>query len=362
MVKGEAMNIERLSLETQTLHAELLERLCVREAQRNIGTLDGTFTTKTINGIDYVYFLHYLPGGRRANISLGQMSPAIESLINQHREGRREFISDVIGIRELSAQIKAGSGAVVDSGTAKVVREMEAGGVFRVGGVLVGTLAFACIGNILGVIWDRTTLVTRDIDFAFERAVSIAVPNITADVPKSIKSLEMGFFPIPRLNPKHPSTSFTIRKSPLRIDLLTPRRTGQSEDPVYIPRLKAAAHPLPYLDYLFEDPVRGAVINGEATLVLIPQPIRFALHKLIVSQERDATAEAKKHKDLWQSFQLLSFFEQERLQDIEPAWKELVARGLTWQRKAVAGLNMMETRFGKLTQAENLRRITAKTK
>jgi hypothetical protein len=165
----------------------------------------------------------------------------------------------------------------------------------------------------------------------------------------------MGFFPIPRLNPKHPSTSFTIRKSPLRIDLLTPRTGSQGEDPVYISRLKAAAQPLPYLDYLFEDPVRGAVINGEATLVLIPQPIRFALHKLIVSQEREAVAEAKKHKDLWQAFQLLSFFEQERPQDIEPAWKDLVFRGPKWQRKAVAGLSMMENRFGK--SVESLRRI-----
>lgn len=353
------MNIERLSFETQTLHAELLERLCVREAQRNIGTLEGTFTVKTINGIDYAYFLHYLPGGRRANISLGRMSLGIEELIAQHREGRVDVSTDSIGIRELSAQIKAGNAAVADLGTAKIVREMEAGGVFRVGGILVGTLAFACIGNLLGVIWDRTTLATRDIDFAFERAVSIAVPNITTDVPKSIESLAMGFFPIPRLNPKHPSTSFTIRKSPLRIDLLTPQMAGQGEDPVYIPRLKAAAHPLPYLDYLFEDPVRGAVINGEATLVLIPQPIRFALHKLIVSQEREAVAEAKKHKDLWQSFQLLSYFEQERPQDIEPAWKDIVSRGHKWQHKAVAGLSMMENRFGKFAQAESLRRIAA---
>jgi hypothetical protein len=359
VVKVGLMNIERLSLETQTLHAELLERLCVREAQRNIGNLEGTFTVKTIYGIEYVYFLHYAAGGRRTNISLGRMSPAIESLIAQHREGRRDVASDIIGIRELCAQIKAGRAAVVDPATAKVVRELEAGGIFRVGGILVGTLAFACIGNLLGVIWDRTTLATRDIDLAFERTVSVAVPKVEADVPKSIESLAMGFFPLPRLNPKHPSTSFTIRKSPLRIDLLTPRTGGQGEDPVYIPRLKAAAQPLPYLDYLFEDPVRGALLNGEATLVLIPQPIRFALHKLIVSQEREAAAEAKKYKDLWQAFQLLTFFEQERPQDVEPAWKDLLSRGPNWRRRADAGLAMMQRRFGKSALAEGLQHSAA---
>lgn len=341
------MNIERLSIETQTLHAELMERLCVREAQRDIGNLEGTFTVKTISGTEYVYFLHYTAGGRRANISLGRRSPAIESLIAQHREGRSDAAMDVIGIRELSAQVKAGKVAVVDPATAKVLRELEAGGVFRVGGILVGTIAFASIGNLLGVAWDRTTLVTRDIDLAFERTVSIAIPYVTADVPKSIESLAMGFFPIPRLNPKDPSTSFTIRKSPLRIDLLTPRKSGQSEAPVFIPRLKAAAQPLPFLEYLFEDPVRGVVLNGEATLVLIPQPIRFALHKLIVSQERAPSEEAKKHKDLWQACQLLSFFEQERPQDFEPAWKDLISRGPKWRRRAEAGLAMMQKHFGR---------------
>lgn len=346
------MEIQRLSFETQTLHAELLERLCVREAQRNIGNLEGTFTTKTISGNDYVYFLHYTAGGKRSNICLGRKSPAIEKLMVQHREGRSDAISDVIGIRELCLQIKAGKAAVVDSATARVLKELEAGGVFRVGGILVGTCAFACIGNLLGVVWDRTTLATRDIDLAFERTVSIAVPHVTADVPKSIESLTMGFFPIPELNPKHPSTSFTIRKNPLRIDLLTPQRGIQSEAPVYIPRLKAAAQPLPFLDYLFEDPIRGAVLNGNATLVLLPQPIRFALHKLIVSQERAATDEAKKRKDLWQACQLLTFFAQERPLDIEPAWKDLVSRGGEWRQRAEAGLSMMHRHFGNTVMAE----------
>lgn len=73
----------------------------------------------------------------------------IESLIAQHREGRSDVATDVIGIRELGAQIKAGKAAVADQATAKVVRELEAGGVFRVGGVLVGTLAFSVRGAVI---------------------------------------------------------------------------------------------------------------------------------------------------------------------------------------------------------------------
>jgi len=68
---------------------------------------------------------------------------------------------------------------------------------------LIGTHAFGCIGNLLGVRWDGTTLGTQDVDIAASKNVSIAV--------------------------------------------------------------------------------------------LIPQPLRYGLHKLIVSQVRDVTAGAKAH-------------------------------------------------------------------
>ncbi len=335
------------SIETRTLHAELMERLAVREAQRNIGSLPGTFTTKLINGSEYVYFLHCDPGGVRRNICVGKKSPAIEQLQEQHKSGRVEENEDPIGIRELSQQLKAGRVATADHALARIIRELADGSVFNVGGVLVGTQAFACIGNLLGVAWDRTTLGTQDIDIAVEKNISIAVPNITADVPKILESLNMGFFPVPTLNRKHPSTSFSIRKSPVRVDMLTPMVRGNSE-PVMISRFNAAAFPLRFLNYLIEEPIPGAVINGDAIAVRIPQPIRYALHKLIVSQERDVTAGAKKHKDLWQAHQILEFFKLERPLDVLPAWQELVSHGSDWLKKASRGLQEMENKFGRL--------------
>jgi len=336
---------ERLSIETQTLHAELMERLSVRDAQRTISDLVGTFTTKTISGGEYLYFLHYDADGRRRNISLGRKSPGLDELVARYKEGRKEEILDPLGIRELCAQLKSGRAAIADTSTARVIRELAEGGVFHVGGVLVGTQSFACIGNLLGVVWDATTLKTRDVDIAIERNVSIAVPNITSDVPKTLESMEMGFFPIPRLNHKEPSTSFSIRRNPLRVDLITPQKT-RSDEPVFIKRLNAAAQPLKFLDYLIEDPIRGAVLNGDATIVLIPQPIRYALHKLIISQEREATAGAKRQKDLWQAFQLLEFFVAENPLEIEPSWNALVSRGPGWKKRLEAGFADMQRRFG----------------
>jgi hypothetical protein len=328
---------KRLSIETQTLHAELLERLGVVEAQRSIGNLEGTFSTKTIAGKQYLYFQHYTPGGGRRNLSLGLKSPKLDEVVLQYREGRREQATDPLRIRELCAQLKAGQIAVVPYSTARVIRELAECSVFKVGGVLVGTYAFGCIGNLLGVIWDRTTLGTQDVDIAAERIVSIAVPDVVADIPKALESLSMGFFPIPQLNPKHPSTSFSIRNNPLRVDLITPS-AGRKEEPIYIPRLKAAAQPLKYLDYLIEDAIPGVVINGGAVPVLIPQPMRFAIHKLVVSRMRPATSAAKAQKDIYQAYQILSFFHEEHSHELAEAWKDLLSLGGSFIKMANDGI------------------------
>ena len=343
------MTIE-LSIETRTLQAELMERLAVREAQRNIGNLDGSFSTKTISGREYLYFQHYTAGGGKRSICLGQKSPKLEELIRLYKTERQENSEDPIGIRELCAQLKAGRVAMAPYPVARVIRELAECSLFRVGGVLVGTHAFGCIGNLLGVRWDETTLGTQDVDIAAEQNVSIAVPGLTADIPKALESLSMGFFPVPQLNLRHHSTSFAVRKSPMRIDLLTPK-TGSSEAPVYIPRLKAAAQPLSFLGYLIEDPIPGVVINGDAIAVLVPQPLKFGLHKLIVSQLRDVTARAKSHKDLYQAYQLLTFFNRERPFELKESWRNLINRGGAWKKSAEAGLKAMEKEFGKIEVA-----------
>ncbi len=155
----------------------------------------------------------------------------------------------------------------------------------------------------------------------------------------------MGFFPIPQLNRKHPSTSFTIRKSPLRVDLLTPGHR-EDEPPVYINRLKAAAQPLKYLDYLIQDPIPGAVINGDAIPVLLPQPLKYGLHKLIVSQLRGPLASAKAHKDLYQAYQLLAWFREQYPAELRDGWQELVSHGREWRQRAEAGLKAVNRTFG----------------
>jgi hypothetical protein len=73
---------------------------------------------------------------------------------------------------------------------------------------------------------------------------------------------------------------------------------------------------LPYLDYLIEDPVKGATVNGGGVLVKVPDPARLAYHKLLTAGERSVTEHAKVEKDLLQAAQLFELPLEERSYDI----------------------------------------------
>ena len=84
---------------------------------------------------------------------------------------------------------------------------------------------------------------------------------------------------------------------------------------------------------MIEDPISAVLICGTPCLVKVPQPARFALHKLIVSQERTSTAAGKKRKDVLQAEYLLKELEEDRPGDIEIAKDDLAKRGAAWIKK-----------------------------
>jgi hypothetical protein len=310
----------RQPLEIQTLYAELLERLTAAEAGRAIGALRGSFVAKTIKGEVYLYFQTAEPGGGRRQVYVGRRDAALDRLVDRHRTGAALRAEDDQAIRRLCTVLRAGGALTTDAASARVLEALARGGVFHLGGVLVGTHAFIVLGNLLGAQWQRAALRTFDLDIAGSAAMHVAVPELRTDVPAVLAALEMGFLPVPQLNPRHPSTAFKVRGSALRVDLLTPGR-GIQRAPILIPRLHAAAQPLPYLDYLLSEPVRAAVIDGGGILVNVPAPARFALHKLLTAAERPATMQVKVDKDLDQAAQLVELLLDERPDDLHLAWE-----------------------------------------
>jgi len=328
--------MERLPLETQTLYAELLERLMAVETRRTIGRAPGSFTDKTVKGESYCYFQYSEPGGGTRQIYVGRKTPALMRVIARFEKERAEFGTDREDIQRLCAQLRADWAQMTDVASARVLRALADAGVFQLGGVLVGTHAFTVLGNMLGTRWSSSALRTQDV--AMSHSLSVVVPSLQTDVPKALESLEMGSLPVPALDIKHPSTSFKVRGKSLRVDILTPQGTSRSSKPVVIDRFNVAAQPLAFLDYLIEGAEPAAVVDGGGVLVQVPTPARFVLHKLLVSRERKAALHGKGEKDLAQAAQLLSLLAEERPGDLALAWRGIEKRGSGWVRRTAAGL------------------------
>lgn len=315
--------LSALPAATQTLYAELLERLLAETARRSVGRAPGAFTTKSVSGETYVYFQYSEPGGRYRQLYLGKKGPVLESLIERFRREKTDAAAERADLERLCAQVRTGGGWSMGAGPARVLRAFADAGVFDAGAVLVGTHAFGVIGNLLGVRWTSAHLRTQDVDVA---AVSLAasVDRSTADAVGALERLKMGFLPVPSLDSRRPSTSFKVRGESLRVDFLT---SGKEGAPVPLPSLSTSAQPLPFMGYLIDNPEKAAVLDAGGFLVLVPAPARFALHKILVAAERPASQETKAAKDLAQAAQLLEHLAEARPGDLRLAAGALRKKG-----------------------------------
>jgi hypothetical protein len=332
--------VQRQPLEVQTIYAELLERLAALEADRAIGHAQGTFTTKNVKGQTYYYFQHSDPGGTKRQTYIGKKDAALDAVVERFEASRDVVAEERVSIDRLVSLLRVGGAITTDAPSARVLRALADAGVFRQGAVLVGTHAFMALGNALGVRWSGGSLRTQDVDVAAGIHMSVALPTAASDVPHALESLEMGFVPVPSLNRSNPSTSFKVRGDALRVDLLTPAR-GAASGPVYLPALAAAAQPLKFLDYAMEDWIAAAIVGEGGVQVSVPDPARFALHKLLVAAERSAAMATKRDKDLAQAGQVLEVLLEDRPGDVEVAWEALAARGDAWSkrvRRSLGGL------------------------
>lgn len=322
----------RLAAETQTLYAELSERLRALEAARSFASLSGMFAKKQVREGHYWYFKTSEGAAGQREYFIGPDDRATRAVMKAYSAGRSEAQAAQADVDRLCAMLRLGGAMLTDTPSARVIAGLASAGVFRVGAVLVGTHAFIVLGNLLGMRWE-SALRTQDIDLAANRALHMIVPQIEADLPKALDALNMGFLPVPGLNPKSPETSFKVRGKALRVDLLTPARGARDGKPVNIQRLRAAAQPLELLDYLLEAPVAAPLVNGGASLVNVPDPARFALHKLMVSGRRQVFEQTKACKDRQQAAEIIATLYEDRRGDLGLAVKALNKRPDAWRTR-----------------------------
>jgi hypothetical protein len=326
-----------LSIEVQTLYAELLERLRVADMRRSFASLDGRFAKRIREGSAYWYFRTSEGASGQREFYVGRDDEATRNRIAEVEAERKGHQASEEGISRLAAMLRMGGATVTDALSARVIRGLEAAGVFRLGGVLIGTHAFVAIGNAMGVRWS-SGLRTQDVDLDATRSLGVGfpkTPQLMANLPKALDALEMGFVPCVQFHSNRKATSFVApSRDEWMVDFLTDARGRDRTTPVHIPRLNIYAQPLEFMDYLLERSFEAIVLAGEPTLVRVPEPAWFALHKLLVASNRDPGRQAKAVKDRMQAYEVLSFLAMERPGDLDLAAESLGRRGKVWCQRA----------------------------
>lgn len=322
------------ALMLQTTYAELLER-CANAAFSDSFPTAGAFIKKTVRGHAYWYFQLPTSEGRSQKY-VGPETPELLERIARHRQAR----DDQRERRALASTLVRSFGLPRPiPNLAKIVAALARAGVFRLRGVLVGTVAYQTYSAMLGMKLPGQAIRTGDVDIAQFRNISVAVEEETPPVLEVLKEVEPTFEPVPNL---HGGKAVSYQaKGGLRVDFLTPNEGPDTDIPEPLPSFHTDAQPLRFLDYLIHDPEPAVLLHEAGVYVLVPAPQRYAIHKLIVSRRR-TSGTAKRDKDVGQAQALLEALARTRPLELESAWTEAANRGKTWRTLAAEGLGHIE--------------------
>jgi hypothetical protein len=97
------------------------------------------------------------------------------------------------------------------------------------------------------------------------------------------------------------------------------------------------------MEFCLEQIQQAVLFAGERCVVVnVPQPARYALHKLLVYGEREGSFATKAGKDLTQARLLLAYLKEHRPTETAGVWKDLVSRGPGWTKRARLGLAALD--------------------
>ncbi|HSA59585.1 MAG TPA: GSU2403 family nucleotidyltransferase fold protein [bacterium] len=320
-----------MDLAIRNLFSEFQESVFARMDLEKSLKESGTFVRKTVKGKIYWYLQRY-EEGQAKQVYFGRTDGKTEAQVveaRKKRRGEREILKKMRNDEERRAAALRRAGLpFADAAAATVLESLSEKSLIDRGGVLVGSHAFAAYSGILGFLFEKQSLKTLDIDVVGDKTLR---PDDRSDVP-AMEILSADFRPIPPLSLKNLPNRFASPHG-LRVDFLIPQRGKPKAGCRAVGLKDVGAEPLPFLDFLIERPIRVALLSPWGGIpVTIPDPSRFAIHKLIVSVRRSVAEDAKRAKDLVQARQLIVACAQERPADLKQALRDARDRGKRWRQ------------------------------
>lgn len=291
----------------------------------------GSPLQKTINGRHYWYD-RYRVGDAVKDRYLGEDSDALKARIERHNDLKQASKARRLERARLTRLLRSERFLGLDSGTGSLILSLARAGVFRLGGVLVGTIAFRLYEGELGLrLHLDDVAMTRDIDIASFEKLSLALGDTALPTVSDVLR-DLSFEAVPDLD-RTKTWRWRQSKSQTLIEFLTPS-FEEAEGIRELPALGVHAQSLHHLDYLIAGPIPAAAVYRDGTLVQVPRPERFAIHKLIVADRRKEGPESlKARKDLMQAERLIQVLAEDRPADLAEAYEDALARGGRWKMR-----------------------------
>ncbi len=296
------------------------------------------------------------PSKQRSRYAGAVGDPAVDALVAAHSR----LHADYKARKELASSMRQSGLPAPDGLVGELALKFQKVGLFQAGAVLVGFVAYQCYGGLLGARLDGARHRTQNIALGQDRQVALAIawggqPPI--DFEAILRQVDPSF----RLDLNSMRSNAGSRRyqndTQYSVDLLTadarPDRDGGS--PIKTSHLEGGAlQPLDSMAFLIKEPVRSVLLHGAGAAIVAPHPARYAIHKILVSQIRSLSREAKTKtaKDLTQASELLRALAHARnLANIADAWNELRATPEWCKRLAVGALALDEDALDILADA-----------
>jgi hypothetical protein len=322
------------SLIGHTAYTDLLRN----HLDEEVGLLRGTVERKAGNGRTYLYD-RYRIGTKVVSRYIGEATDQLNARIARADELRARTDERRKTRTRLVRLLRSEGYQGLDTATGSLLAAMARIGVFRLGGTLVGTMAFRLYEGDLGVRIGTTLLAqTDDIDIASFERLSLAL-NDTVTEPVSDALSELEFSAVPNLNPRQTWKWADANKETL-VGFLTP---GFGDEGIRdLPALGVSAQDLHHLNYLIADPIPAVALYRSGVLLQIPRPEHYAIHKLIVADRRKTgTDSLKARKDRAQAEFLIEVPAEDRPDELRDAYQDAQERGPKWRARIKAFLGRM---------------------
>ena len=313
--------MKQIPLNLMTLYADLAQRLALRDAR------PGSISTKTDKGKKYLYAVHK-DGRARLQRYLGPVDdPAARDAAEQVRRAELEAKE----LRSVVSVLKTARVPAPTIAQGRILEVVANAGLFDRGITLVGTVAYQTYACVVGAYLAAGSYVTNDIDLSVAEFVA---GDCQQDIGTILKRADPQFEPYWHANDKLPRI---FRTPSFRVDIITKHGRGRAS-PVLVEKLGCAAAALSFQEYLAEETIEAVALYGPGVLVRVPAPTRYALHKLIVAQQRGSTELAKRQKDLRQASELIDALIETDEAALQDSLDEARDRGKGWRSAINASL------------------------